>query len=101
MKRWLAIRKIPATNLEIQSKVYFTGWMLAGVLKAMENDFYRDYFMDCMDMMIDQSYAIAIYPRLSFGPGQRYASKGCYIVRLGEGPDPDLEPVSDWTLQGY
>ena len=46
----------------------------------------------------DQDYAIAIYPRLSFGSGQRYASKGCYMVQLTKGPDPQLVKVSDWVI---
>jgi len=47
-------------------------------------------------MMVDQDYAIAAYPRVSFGPNQRYASKGCYVVQLSSGEDPQLRPVSDW-----
>jgi hypothetical protein len=63
----------------------------------MRSEFYRDYFVEGFDMMTDQDYAIAVYPRLTFGPGQRYASKGCYIVKLGKGPDPILLPVNDWV----
>jgi hypothetical protein len=49
-------------------------------------------------MMVDQDYAIAVYPRLTFGTGQRYASKGCYIVQLGKGQKPALIRKSDWVI---
>ena len=41
----------------------------------------------------------AAYERLSFGPGQRYASKGCYIVQLGRGGSTELVQKSDWVIQ--
>ena len=95
---WLRAKKLDVTNFEIQAKMYFLGWTLAPMVKMMRDDFYRDYFFDIVDMMRDQYYSIAVYPRLSFGPGQRYASKGCYIVRLSDGDEPTLEKVSDWVV---
>ena len=97
LKRWLKIRKIPATNLAIQSKMYFLGWMLNASVANMRSEFYRDYFVEGFDMMRDQDYAIAIYPRLTFGQGQRYASKGGYIVQLGEGEPTQLIRKSKWV----
>ncbi len=97
VKRWLQTRNIPSTNFTTQAKMYFLGWMLPGSLKSMRSEFYREYFVEGFDMMTDQDYAIAVYPRLSFGPGQRYASKGCYIVKLGKGLDPTVTPVNDWV----
>jgi len=49
-------------------------------------------------MMRDQFFTITLYPRLSFGPGQRFAAKGCYIVQLGAGPEPGLVRMSDWVI---
>ena len=98
VKQWLKARKIPVADLKMQSKIYFLGWMLAGAVKSMRSEFFRDYFLEGFDMMIDQDYAIAVYPRLTFGSGQRYASKGCYIVQLTKGPDPKLVPKSDWVI---
>lgn len=95
---WLRAKKLPITNFEIQAKMYFLGWTLAPMVKMMRDDFYRDYFFDIMDMMRDQYYSIAVYPRLSFGPGQRYASKGCYIVQIVGGEDPHLEKRSNWVI---
>jgi hypothetical protein len=95
---WLRAKRLPVTNFEIQSKMYFLGGMLTGSIKMMRDDFYRDYFFDILDMMRDQYYVIAVYPRLSFGPGQRYASKGCYIVQLTGGDEPKLEERSNWVV---
>jgi len=98
VKNWLKVKGIPATNLEIQTNAYFIGRFLTNALMMMESDYYRDFFLDGIDMMNDEVYSIAYYPRLSFGPGQRFASKGCYIVSLGKGENPSLEPLSDWVV---
>ncbi len=99
VESWLRAKGIPVTNFEIQAKGYFLGWMLAATVKFMRDDFYRDYFFDVMDMMRDEYYSVgAIYPRLSFGPGQRYASKGCYVVQLDEGDPPKLVKRSEWVI---
>ena len=98
IERWLTIREIPLTNYDIQAKMYFVGWNLAGLVKMMRDEFYRDYFLDILDMMRDQDYAVGVYERLTFGPGQRYASKGCYLIELSSGPDPSLEKKSGWVV---
>jgi len=97
VQRWLETNDIPLGHFDIQAKMYFLNWMLPGAVKRMQSYFYRDYFIEGFDMMIDQDYAIAVYPRLSFGPGQRYVSKGCYIARLKQG-EKKLLPVSDWVI---
>jgi len=98
IKTWLKFRKIPLTNFSIQAKMYAAGWMLGNGVKMISSDYYRDYFLDVFDMMNDENYAIAVYPLLSFGQGQRYASKGCYIVQLSQGEQPELVPKSEWVI---
>lgn len=98
VRRWLEVRKVPVTDLQVQSKMYFLGWMLTGAVKHIRSEFFREYFLEKFDMMTDQDYAIAVYPRLTFGPGQRYASKGCYVVQLTKGPGPELVKRSDWVI---
>ncbi|HBI16526.1 MAG TPA: amino acid ABC transporter substrate-binding protein [Desulfobulbaceae bacterium] len=98
IRPWLKARSIEGDNFDILAKMYFLGWMLPGSIKRMRSEYFREYFLEGFDMMIDQDYAIAVFPRLTFGSGQRYTSKGCYIVQLGKGPNPDLVKKSDWVI---
>ncbi len=98
VETWLRVRNIPLGNIEIQTKSYYLGWILSMALMHMGSDYYRDFFLDCFDMLNDEVYAIANYDRLTFGPGQRYGSKGCYLVQLGPGPEPQIIRKSDWLV---
>lgn len=60
--------------------------------------FYRDYFLDAIDHLSGAEAFSSFYPRLSFGPGQRYLSKGCYILKLGAGDQ--LVQDSSWISVG-
>lgn len=39
-----------------------------------------------------------VYPRLSLAQGQRFASKGAYLMRFGTDPSGTLEPASEWII---
>jgi hypothetical protein len=54
--------------------------------------------MEAFEMMTDQDYAVPNYPRLTFGPDQRYASKGGYIVQVTPGDSPQLVKRSTWVI---
>lgn len=99
VKRWLQARGIPVTNFAIQAEMYVLGWVLPAAITHMRSEFFRDYFLEGFDMMRDQDYAVPLYPRLSFGPGQRYASKGCYVVQVTRGAEPQLVRRSEWVIR--
>lgn len=70
--------------------------LLTMALMDMRGNYYRDNFFDVISMVPD--LPSAVYGRISFGPGQRYASKGCYIVQLTKGLEPDLLKKSVWVI---
>lgn len=80
----------------ISSRTYSMVHLFLEGLKELRLDFYRDTLLDVMAMFPDQY--LPDYERYSFGPGQRYASKGCYIVQLGKGSEPQLIKKSDWVV---
>jgi hypothetical protein len=65
-------------------------------LYLLYDNLYRDHLLDVMSMQMDLT--VRDYERFSFGPGQRYVSKGCYIIQLGSGDDPALLKRSDWVM---
>jgi hypothetical protein len=94
---WLRNHRLPQTNVRVSADMYALGSMLTDVFMHVKRNYYRDHFLDVFDMQRDQTYTVLNYPRLSFGPGQRYAAKGCYLVQLTEGPAPELVPKNDWV----
>ncbi|MBK8791998.1 MAG: hypothetical protein IPN59_02390 [Holophaga sp.] len=80
----------------ISTRTYSVIQLLRLLLTDMDRNFYRDNFMDRVGMQPDQ--VLPDFVRLSFGPSQRYASKGCYIMQLGPGPEPQLVPKSEWVI---
>jgi len=84
-------------DLNIIRKSYITQEILGKALMMMRLEFYRDFLLDTIGMMEDMFFPL--YERVSFGPGQRYASKGCYILQVGKGESPQLEKRSEWVIQ--
>lgn len=62
---------------------------------------HRDYFLETIDHITGLSALSGYYPRLGFGPGQRYLAKGCFILGLGAGAaEPTLESAAWITIGG-
>jgi len=93
---WLRDKNTPINDRRISTRMYSVVRLMIETFMHMQRNYYRDYFLDVISMLRDQQYPD--YVRLSFGPGQRYASKGCYIVQLTQGPKPELVRKSDWVI---
>lgn len=66
-------------------------------LRLLYDNLYRDHLIDTLSTQMDQT--VLDFERISFGIGQRYASKGCYVIQLGAGSEPELLPRSTWIIQ--
>lgn len=95
VRKVLAGKRPDAYDPRILRQSYITSELLGKALMEMRGEYYRDFFLDTIGMLMDQYFPL--YERVSFGPGQRYVSKGCYIVQLGEGEKPKLEARSEWV----
>jgi hypothetical protein len=58
----------------------------------------REYLIERIEHMVDRMLTSSVYPRLSLASGQRYASRGAYLVRVGGDAGFKLVPVSEWIV---
>jgi len=94
-RAWLQSRNITPDGQRIATRMYSLLVVLSDIVPKMRRNYYRDYFLDLTGMV--SGHEFPDYERLSFGPGQRYASKGCYIAELSRGPRPVLVRKSEWV----
>jgi cytochrome oxidase Cu insertion factor (SCO1/SenC/PrrC family) len=97
-RAWLrsrGIRGIEVTHERLQLNVLYTLSLAEHALDHMAGRFSRDFFLESVEREAEVELNPGVFPRLSLGPGQRFASKGCYLVRLGEN---GLEPLSGWIV---
>jgi cytochrome c553 len=95
---WFKIRRIPVTNLHLQADTFLACGILAETLGHMVDAFVRDYLIERMEDMIARRLVTGYYPHLSLGPGQRFASKGGYIVRFATAASEQFVADGEWTV---
>ncbi len=92
-RTWLQVKKIQSKHQRIQSNTFFTVSIAGRAIRHMRDKFSREYFVEIIEHSTEKSLLKSIYPRLSLGPGQRYASKGVYIIKL-------LRPEAETRFEG-
>lgn len=93
---WLRLRKIPLLAQKVQVDTYLACGLVAETLSHMVDAFVRDYLIERIEMALDHRVLTGYYPHLSLAPGQRFASKGGYLVRFAEPTGAKVVPLGDW-----
>ncbi len=93
---WARLWKIDYTDETIIANSYFMLSMVTDIVKHLQNNLYRDYFMERAEHMPDRATTPSVFPRVSLAPGQRFLSKGSYIVKFDAASKDGIVPVSDW-----
>ncbi len=96
VRAWLRSRGIERTHERQQLNAFYALSLAEHALDHMAGSFSRDFFVESVEREAEVEINPGVFPRLSLGPGQSFASKGCYIVRLGE--SDGIEPLSDWIV---
>jgi cytochrome c553 len=92
---WFKVQGIAVTAERIQTDTYLSCVILSETLGHMLDSFVRDFLLERMEMMLSRRLVDGYFPRLGLAPGQRFASKGGYLVHLAEGNGKVILD-SDW-----
>jgi hypothetical protein len=95
---WFKVHHIPIVDERVQSDTYLACGILAETLGEMLDSFVRDYLVERVEIMLSHRVITGYYPRLSLAQGQRFASKGAYMVRFAESGGSKLVADGGWTV---
>jgi len=95
---WFAIRHVPLVAEQVQADTFLACSLLAETLHHMADTFVPDYLVERFEDMTDQRLITGYYPRLTLAPGQRFASKGGYIVHFSGLAGPLLAADGGWVI---
>jgi hypothetical protein len=94
---WFRLRKIPVVDQKVQVDTYLACGLVSETINHIVDAFVRDYLIERVEMALDHRVLTGYYPRLTLAPGQRFASKGGYIVRFTDAHAPRVAPLGEWT----
>ena len=95
---WFAIRHIPVVDEQVQVDTYLACGLLSETLSHMVDTFVRDYLVERMEASLEHRIVTGYYPRLALATGQRFASKGGYVVRFADPTGKAVVADGDWTV---
>ncbi|MEP6884609.1 MAG: cytochrome C, partial [Gammaproteobacteria bacterium] len=95
---WLRQHQIPVTADRVQSNTYLVCNILADVLDSMLDSYVPDFLIERLDMMAGNLLSTGFFPRLSLASGQRFASKGGYIVKFDARDTRRMVVEQDWLV---
>jgi hypothetical protein len=95
---WFKVRDIPVVAERVQTDTYLACVILSETVGHMLDSFVRDYLVERVEVMLSHRQVNGYYPRLGLAPGQRFASKGAYVVHLVGAQGTRVAPEGDWTV---
>lgn len=95
---WFSVRHVPIVDERLQTDTYLACVILSETLGHMLDHFVRDLLVERVEMGLGHRLVNGYYPRLGLAPGQRFASKGGYLVHFAEAGGRHLIADSQWVV---
>jgi len=95
---WFRIQHIAVVDERIQTDTYLACSIVAEAAGTMLDNFVPDYLLERVEVELSHRIINGYYPRLGLAPGQRFASKGAYIVRFPDPADARVVADGDWIV---
>jgi hypothetical protein len=93
---WFRIQKIPVVDERAQVDAYIACQIMSEAIGHAYGEFVRDYVLEQVENSVSFRLINGYYTKLGLAPGQRFASKGGYMVRLTDSPRPAVVAQTSW-----
>jgi hypothetical protein len=95
---WLRARGMGRAEERLQANALFAAALAMEALDHLLGNFSRDYFIEWIEHQAEDALTPSAYPRTALGPGQRYASKGCYVLGYSKEAKDWVTPLGGWIV---
>ena len=95
---WFRIRHVALVAEQVQVDTYLACSLVSEILNHVSDTFVREYLVERIEDMLAHRILTGFYPRLTLAPGQRFASKGGYLVRFADTKGTKLVAETDWVV---
>ncbi len=95
---WFNVRHIQVVDERVQTDTYLACVILSETVGHMLDSFVRDYLVERLESLLSHRLVNGYYPRLGLAPGQRFASKGGYIVHFAKPEGTQLVADTGWVV---
>jgi hypothetical protein len=95
---WFKIHNLPILDERTQVNTYIACSIIVDTFGQMLDNFVRDYLVERLEATLDSRLVAGYYSRLGLAPGQRFASKGGYLVRFAGPVGTTIAAASDWMI---
>jgi hypothetical protein len=82
----------------VQVDTFIACSILTQALASMIGEYQRDYLVERVEAMVSSRLVNGYYSRLGLAPGQRFASKGGYLVRFVEPTGLRVAADGNWIV---
>jgi hypothetical protein len=95
---WFRVHNVPILDARIQVDTYIACSIMVDTFGQMLDDFVRDYLVERLEATLDSRLVAGYYSHLGLAPGQRFASKGGYLVRFTGPSGTSIAATGDWIV---
>ncbi|WP_455209192.1 cytochrome c/ABC transporter substrate-binding protein [Kaarinaea lacus] len=95
---WAKSRDIDLSDERAAANAYFTALVVTSAIRSMRANLSRDYLIERIEHALERAVFHSVFPEFTLGPGQRFASKGSYIVGPLKSVDTSSFPPAQWIV---
>jgi hypothetical protein len=95
---WMRLKQIPVVDERTQADTYLACLVTAEAVSMIGEDLVRDHLIETLELHAGTGLLNGYYPRIGLAPGERFASKGGFLVRFEGAEGARLAAEGDWSV---